>query len=337
MVRPVVGHRHGEQRGDRPALDDGEVVVDQAPLDVLRTAEMRFDPPAQPHEPQDLRVRQHRLPPPLRRDRRSSGAALGQGLDGVLLGADRLRDDLVVAHGVDVPAHHAGDQRLAEAPGGVHGGDPTVGGHGIGGEEDPGRLREHHRLHDDGHVDPAVVEAVAPAVGDRPLGEQRRPAPPDVLEDRRHAHDVEVRVLLARERRGRQVLRGRAGAHRVGGVLAEPGERGADRRHEVVGQRDLLDHPAGLGADRADRLPVVRSQTSQAFEHTVQRRRRGHDLPERVRRHAEARRHPYAVDPRQLPQVGPLPPDLGDLRLFDLVEPHHVVHGGDYGGEITTS
>jgi hypothetical protein len=44
-----------------------------------------------------------------------------------------------------------------------------------------------------------VVEAVPQAVGHGPLGEQRGPAPADVLEDRRRPHDVQVRVLLANE------------------------------------------------------------------------------------------------------------------------------------------
>jgi len=47
VVLPVTGRRDGEQRRDRPALDDLEVIVDQAPFDVLGAAEVRFDPPAQ--------------------------------------------------------------------------------------------------------------------------------------------------------------------------------------------------------------------------------------------------------------------------------------------------
>ena len=65
MVLSVAGLGDGEQRGDRPALDDLEAIVDQAPLDVLRAAEVRFDPPAQLHEPHDLRIRQRRLLLPL--------------------------------------------------------------------------------------------------------------------------------------------------------------------------------------------------------------------------------------------------------------------------------
>ena len=61
VVLLVAGHGDREQRRDRPALDDLEVVVGQAPFDVLRTAEMRFDPPAELLEPHDLRIRQRRL------------------------------------------------------------------------------------------------------------------------------------------------------------------------------------------------------------------------------------------------------------------------------------
>ena len=63
MVLPVAGRGDGEQRGDRPALDDLEAIVDQAPFDVLGAAEVRFYPPTQLHEPHDLRVRQRRLLP----------------------------------------------------------------------------------------------------------------------------------------------------------------------------------------------------------------------------------------------------------------------------------
>ena len=67
VVLFVAGRGDREQRGDRPALDDLEVVVGQAPFDVLGAAEMRFDPPAELREPHDLRVRQRRLLLPLPR------------------------------------------------------------------------------------------------------------------------------------------------------------------------------------------------------------------------------------------------------------------------------
>ena len=68
VVLVVAGFGDGEKRGDRPALDDFEVVVDQAPFDVLGVAEMSFDPPAQLSQAQHLGISQRRLVLPLRRD-----------------------------------------------------------------------------------------------------------------------------------------------------------------------------------------------------------------------------------------------------------------------------
>ena len=218
VVLAVARLRDREQRGDRPALDDLEAIVDQAPFDVLGTAEMRLDPPAELHQPHDLRVRQGRLPLPLRLDRLFPRSARRRGDDGKLLGGDRLVDDLAVPHRVAVRVHQAGDQGLAEAEAGLHGGDLAVARDRVGREQDAGRLREDHLLHDHGHLDLAVVHAVPQAVGHGPLGEERGPAAADVLEDRRRPDDVQVRVLLAREGGRRQVLGRGAGADGAGGT-----------------------------------------------------------------------------------------------------------------------
>ena len=298
MVGSVADVRDGEQRGDRPALDDLEAVVDQAPFDVLGAAEVRFDSPAQPREPHDLHIRQRWLLLLRRFDRLFLCSACRRGVDGTLLGGDRLGDDVAVAHLVDVGVHKAGDQGLAEAKAGLQGGNLPVGRDGVGREQDAGRLREDHLLHDHGHEDLPVVEAVPQAVGHGPLGEQRGPAPADVLEDRCRPGDVEVRVLLAREGGRRQVLRRRAGSDGVGGLLAEPGELAGDRRRHIVRDDDPFDGPADLRAERADRLPVVRVQARQPIEPIIDRRRFRHDPTERLRRHAEASRHADVVDPR---------------------------------------
>ena len=58
VVVVVIDLGNGKERGDRPALDDLETVIDQTPFDVLRASEMRLDPPAQIRQPYDLRVRQ---------------------------------------------------------------------------------------------------------------------------------------------------------------------------------------------------------------------------------------------------------------------------------------
>ena len=245
-------------------------------------------------------------------------------MDGELLGADRPGDDLVVAHRVGVRVHEAGDQGLAEAEAGLHGGDLAVARDGVGREQDAGRLREDHPLHDHRHPDLAVVHAVPQAVGDGPFGEERGPAAADVPKDRRRPDDVQVRVLLAREGGRRQVLGRGTGADGVGGLLAERGERPGDRGRQIVGDGERFDGPADLRAERADRLPVVRLQARQPIEPIVDRRRLRHDPPEGVRRHAEPGRHADAVDPGQLSQVRALAADERDLRRVDLLEPHHV-------------
>ena len=126
MVLSVSGHRDGEQRGDRPALDDLEPIVEQAPFDVLGVAEVRFDPPAQLRELHDLRIGQGRLFLALRLDRQFLCPAPRQGVDGELLGGDRLGDDLTVTDLVDVRVDKAGDQSLAQAEAGLHASDLPV-------------------------------------------------------------------------------------------------------------------------------------------------------------------------------------------------------------------
>ena len=107
VVLPGAGRRDGEQRGDRPALDDPETIVDQAPFDVLRAAEVRLDPPAELRQLHDLGIRQRRLLLPRRVYRLFLRPASRQCMDSKRLGGDRLGDDLAVAHLVRVRVHQA--------------------------------------------------------------------------------------------------------------------------------------------------------------------------------------------------------------------------------------
>src|SRR5256885_1601499 len=120
VVLPGAGRGDGEQRSDRPALDDLELVVDQAPFDVLGAADVRFDAPTQLREPHDLRIRQRWLLLPLRLDRLFLRPACRRGVDGKLLGGNRLGDDLAVPHPVDIRVHQAGGHGLAQAEAGLH-------------------------------------------------------------------------------------------------------------------------------------------------------------------------------------------------------------------------
>ena len=324
VVLLVAGLGDRKQRRDRPALNDLKILIEQTPFDVLRAAEVRFDPPAQLGEPNDLRIRQGWLRLPLQVDRLLLRPTCRRGVDGKPLGGDRLGDDLAVPHLVDVRVHHAGDQGLAEAEGGLYGGDPPASGDGIGREQDAGRLREDHLLHDHGHADAPRVEAVPQAVGHGSLGEERGPAPADVPEDSGRPHDVQVRVLLAREGCRRQVLRRRARPDGASGLLAEPDERAVDRRRQIVRDGDRFERSADVRAQRADRVPVVRLEVRQPIEPIVDRPRFRHDPLEGGRRDAKASRHADAFDPRKLPQVRALAADERELRLVDLLEKEHV-------------
>ena len=324
VVLPVVGDGNGKQRRDRPALDELEVVVGQAPFDVLRRAEVRGDAPARLREPHDLRVGERRLRLPLRLDGVLPCAARRRGVDREPLRADRARDDRIVAHRVRVGVHEPRDDRLAEPERGLDGRDAAVARDGIGGEQHAGRLRLDHALHDDAHADRAVVDAVPHAVGDRALGVEGCPATRDVADDRRRADDVEIRVLLPGERRRRKVLGRGARSHRVRGVRAEAGERASDLRREVVGDRGRLDRRADLRGERADRVAVVEGQARELRETFDDLRRDGGDSLVRVGRDAEARRHAHAVDARELAQVRRLAADARDARPIDRREIEHV-------------
>jgi hypothetical protein len=122
---------------------------------------VRLDPPTQPRELHDLRIGQRWLLLLRRLDRLFLCPTCRRGVDRSLLGRNRLGDDVAVAHLVDVGVHPAGDQGLAEAETGLHGDDLPVGRDRVGREEDAGRLWKDHLLHDHGHANPPVVEAVA--------------------------------------------------------------------------------------------------------------------------------------------------------------------------------
>ena len=124
-------------------------------------------------------------------------------MDGNLLVADGPGDHLAVSDLVHVRVHQAGDQRLTEAEAGLDGRHLAVAGDGIGGKQDARHMREDHTLHDHGHANLPVVDAIAETVGHGPLGKERGPAPADVLKDRRRPDDIEVRILLPRERGSR--------------------------------------------------------------------------------------------------------------------------------------
>jgi hypothetical protein len=112
-------------------------------------------------------------------------------------------------------------------------------------------------LHDHGHAHITVIDAVAGPVDDGAVGEQRRPAAADVVEDGVGADDVEVAVVLAGERRRGEVFGCRTRANGERNPITEPMHGGSDRRLDLVWDVDVCDVVANLSAYRADRRPVV--------------------------------------------------------------------------------
>jgi len=166
LVLKVVQESETMVEPGTPLLDIGdprdlEIVVDQAPFDVLRSPEVRLDFPAQSRQLHHLHVRERGLFLLRRVDLDSPRASSGERFDREPFRRDGLLHDLVVAHLEHVRVHQTGDERLAEAEARVHGQDLSVPADGIGREQDAGRLRDEHLLQDHGHVDLPVVDAVA--------------------------------------------------------------------------------------------------------------------------------------------------------------------------------
>ena len=255
-VGAVVGRGgDGEQRRDRSALHDVEGAVDQAPLDVLGSPEVRLDPPTQSRQLDYLGVRERRLRLPGRVDRdvlraSSGSASIASCFEATIFWTISSSRTLNMS-GLTRPDTSASPRpKLASTDCNL-----PVAGDRVGREQDAGRLRDDHLLQHHCHVHLTMVDAVAQAIGDRALGEERSPAPADVFEDRRRPHNVQERVLLASEGCGGQVLCRRARPNRVGNVLVEPRHLADDRRGQIVRHRDRFDGLAELRGARAD--PVV--------------------------------------------------------------------------------
>ncbi len=191
-----------------------------APLDVHRPAVVLLDDQRVPGQLLDLVVGQAEPAPLLGLDvHELRGPADGRvvGVDhlGRLVPHPALEDGgPAVAQGrlVDVElvgVHRTLDHALAEA---VRRGDEDgvlEAGLGVHREHDAGRAEvgAHHPLHSRREADVAVGEAVVDAVGDGPVVVERGVDLTDRVQDRVDAADVEEGLLLAGERRVRQVLR----------------------------------------------------------------------------------------------------------------------------------
>ena len=237
MVLCVIGCRDREQRGDRPALDDLEAIVGpgtiRCPGDAPKCASTRRPSCASAH---DLRHPSVRAGPAARP--RSSARCVPPAGEAWMASclvptalATTSPSRTLYTSGLTRPETRASPRPKLASTETTFRLDVT----GSAVKRMPAACGNDHPLHDDGHLGPPVVEAVMQAVGHGSLGEERGPAPADVEQDRRRTHDVQVRVVLARERCRRQVLRCRAGSDGVGGLLPESGPaRARDRRPQIL-------------------------------------------------------------------------------------------------------
>ena len=163
------------QRGDRPGLDQEELTLGQRPLDVLRGAEVGVDAAAQVGERHRLRVGEDRNPTlPGGDGSRGRPAGRQHGAHPLLGGRARehrvARDDDLVGgdlpadDGLPQPERRVDDRFVAASVGGV------------GGEQDARGIGVHESLHHHGEAHRGWVDARTGAIGDRPVGPQRRPA-----------------------------------------------------------------------------------------------------------------------------------------------------------------
>ena len=225
-------------------------------------------------------------------------------------------DDEVV--GVDGAGHHG----VAEAGRGVEHGLPPPTGHRVGREQDARRFGVHHPLHDHGQRDPGAVDALRGAVGDRPVGPQRRPAAMHGVEHVVDAGDVEVGVLLSGEARAGQVLRGGRRSHRDATVGA--------------GLQACVGIPHGVGHRLGERRIEHGRARGRGIRHGSRLDGRApHRLPVRLGGDAEARRHVEA-GADQLPEIRGLAADRRDVVGRQVREIDHegaaVVGGGCTAG-----
>ncbi len=212
--RTVARRRHGIEAGDRPRLRQPDRAgVVEGPLDVLRHAEVRFDPPAERGERDGLRIGDAGV------GSVRGGGLLRPELDplGAPAGQRPHRDRLVPEPPVDDPAvldrevvrvDHPRHDGLAQPRARVEHRAGAPPAHRVRGEQHPGDLRVDHPL--DHHREPhlGVVDPEVGAVGDGAVRPQRGPAAAHRVEERLDPHDVQVGVLLAGETGRGQVLGG---------------------------------------------------------------------------------------------------------------------------------
>ena len=189
-------------------------------------------------------------------------------------------------------------------------------------------------LDGDRQADGEVVEAVIDAIDDRPVGEERREAPPARAQERVGAVHAEERLLLTGEARLGQILGRRAGADRDRDLLSV----GATQRGVGLPNGSLeLDGPDGGFDDRTDRRARLGQrgdvaavdavqEPGDAVTNTVGVQDRGVGIggDREAVGHAQSRARQLAM---QLAQRGGLAADQRHVIQRDVAEPSDVTRG----------
>ena len=162
----------------------------------------------------------------------------------------RLEDEEFV--GIELPLHHG----FPEAEGAVDEHDVGEAGVRVQREHDAGARAPgiHHPLHGHRQEHGQVIEPVLDAIDDRAVGEDRGQAAPDGAEDRGLPADAQEALVLTGEARLGQILGGRAGADRDGGLApVRKAQAPVRRAHLLLEARAAAAPPRR--ADEAARRP----------------------------------------------------------------------------------
>ena len=239
--------------------------------------------------------------------------------DRVRLRGERLALDPPVARqDVLVRRHLAGDDRLAEPEHRLDHHAVAAAARRVDREQHAGDVRLDHPLHDDRHVE-VVERALARAVEQRALGEERRPAVAHAADHLGRAADVQVGLLLAGEARGLRVLRARARPDRDGRVVAQLARR---RRRSRRAARAAARAPVTIACARSAAAASASSACAPASSARSSAPPSGSAGDQRAGRHGEAGRD-REPEPGHARQRRALAAGGRDVQAALVVEAHH--------------
>ncbi len=283
-VEAVVERRGWSTDRDRAGLEERDDAVGVRPFDILGLIEPVFD------------LEQHAAE--VLEEVGRVDIALCPDLQGVAANAEvgrrqAARHQRLPEPGNELDAHRVGTTRRISA------------------EPDTRPVRLDHCLHDDGHCQPPLVDAVAPPINAGCRHPQRRPAPAyrrHQIVDRR---DVDVGAVLAGERCNAHVLSGRGRPDRNPATSLEqrPGCDG-DRPAEISVERSLAEPGLHSGGLHLESFRGGREGRGEGIEPSRQPRSVD-EASVRARRHCKGRRDPKSVRGEAVEARG-LPADFED-------------------------